>query len=81
MPVTRRLSAKKAIFLGGVLELLWTILPLKGEPPMTRFVAKQLSTHHFYDLNGAIEDFDYHPVMDIKTAMAQTIDFFKKDPD
>jgi hypothetical protein len=29
---------------GMVCEGLWHALPLKGEPPMTRFLAEQLST-------------------------------------
>ena len=80
-PILRRISARKAFVIGAVLEFFWRILPLKGEPPMTRFVAKQLSTHHHYDLNAAIEDFDYCPVVEADTALAQTIAFFTEEGD
>lgn len=58
-PVTRRVSAGMARRAGGVLELVWRALRLSGEPPMTRFVAAQLSTSHSYDIAPARDDFGY----------------------
>ena len=46
---------------GALCEVLWSTLPLKGEPPMTRFVAEQLATPHWYDLGAAKRDFGYVP--------------------
>lgn len=46
---------------GALCEVLWHTLPLKGEPPMTRFVAEQLATPHWYDLTAAKRDFGYVP--------------------
>jgi nucleoside-diphosphate-sugar epimerase len=46
---------------GALCEVLWHTLPLKGEPPMTRFVAEQLATPHWYDLAAAKRDFGYVP--------------------
>lgn len=60
-PVTRHLSFKAACRIGSVSELLWKALPLKGEPPMTRFLAEQLSTTHWYDMGPATRDFGYRP--------------------
>ncbi len=59
--VDRHLSFKAAYRIGAVCEALWTLLPLKGEPPMTRFLAEQLSTTHWYDMTPAREDFGYVP--------------------
>lgn len=59
--VDRHLSFKAAYRIGAVCEALWTVLPLKGEPPMTRFLAEQLSTTHWYDMTPAREDFGYVP--------------------
>lgn len=59
--VERRLSFKAAYRIGAVCEALWTVLPLKGEPPMTRFLAEQLSTSHWYDMAPARRDFGYVP--------------------
>jgi nucleoside-diphosphate-sugar epimerase len=34
---------------------------LPGEPVMTRFLAEQLSTTHWYDISAAKRDFGYAP--------------------
>ena len=50
---------------GVVCEGLWHVLPLQGEPPMTRFLAEQLSTTHWYDMGPARRDFGYVPRVNI----------------
>ncbi|MET0755314.1 MAG: 2-alkyl-3-oxoalkanoate reductase [Pseudoxanthomonas sp.] len=59
--VDKHLSFKAAYRIGMACEALWKILPLKGEPPMTRFLAEQLSTTHWYDMGPATRDFGYRP--------------------
>jgi nucleoside-diphosphate-sugar epimerase len=59
--VDKHLSFKAAYRLGAVCEALWKVLPLQGEPPMTRFLAEQLSTAHWYDMAPATRDFGYRP--------------------
>lgn len=59
--VDKHLSFKAAYRIGAVCEAVWKLLPLKGEPPMTRFLAEQLSTAHWYDMAPATRDFDYVP--------------------
>ena len=46
---------------GAVMEAAWSLLRLDGEPPMTRFLAEQLSTPHWYDISAAKRDFGYSP--------------------
>lgn len=46
---------------GAVLETAWRMFPFKGEPPMTRFLAEQLATAHWYDISAARRDFGYAP--------------------
>ncbi|MBS0194614.1 MAG: NAD-dependent epimerase/dehydratase family protein [Proteobacteria bacterium] len=46
---------------GAMLETAWRVLPLRGEPPMTRFFAEQLATAHWYDISAARRDFGYVP--------------------
>jgi nucleoside-diphosphate-sugar epimerase len=60
-PVTRTLSPGLAYNLGAVLEKVYTLFKLKGEPRMTRFVARELSTAHWFDLSAARRDFGYQP--------------------
>lgn len=56
---------------GAVCEGLWHALPLKGEPPMTRFLAEQLSTTHWYDMAPARRDFGYAPQVTIDEGLAR----------
>ena len=56
---TKRVSPRVAYGAGALLEGVWRVLRLSGEPPMTRFVARQLATSHTYDLGPAERDFGY----------------------
>jgi nucleoside-diphosphate-sugar epimerase len=60
-PVTKNIPYPVAYAAGAVLEPVWKLLRLKGEPPMTRFLAEQLSTPHWYDISAAKRDFGYAP--------------------
>ena len=59
--VDKTLPFGAAYAIGAVCEGLWHALPLKGEPPMTRFLAEQLATSHWYDMAPATRDFGYVP--------------------
>jgi len=60
-PVTKTLPFPVAYAIGAVCEVAWTLLPLAGEPPLTRFLAEQLATTHWYDMAPATRDFGYVP--------------------
>jgi 2-alkyl-3-oxoalkanoate reductase len=60
-PVTQAVSLKWAWRTGRVYEVLYAALRLKGEAPMTRFLAAQLARSHFYDITRARQDFGYTP--------------------
>ncbi len=58
--------------IGAVMEVAWHVLPLGGEPPMTRFLAEQLSTPHWYDISAAARDFGYKPQVSIAEGLRRT---------
>jgi nucleoside-diphosphate-sugar epimerase len=68
-PVARRISPGLAVIAGTVIELVWRVLPMKGEPPMTRFLARQLSTAHWYDITAARRDLGYQPKVSIEEGL------------
>lgn len=76
-PVNKRISLALAYGVGAAMELAWRTLPLKGEPLMTRFLAAQLGTSHYYDLTAARRDFGYQPIVDDVTAMQRTVGWLK----
>ena len=68
-PVEQHLSFRTAYAIGAVCEAAWTVLPLKGEPPLTRFLAEQLATTHWYDMTPATRDFGYVPKVTIEEGL------------
>jgi len=68
-PVKKTISAKAAWRAGAVLEAVYRLLGLPGEPPMTRFVASQLSRSHYYDITKARRDFNYQPLVSVDEGM------------
>lgn len=64
-PVTRSISPKLAYVAGCLCESLWTLFSLSGEPPMTRFVAHELASAHWFNIEAARRDFGYHPEISI----------------
>jgi nucleoside-diphosphate-sugar epimerase len=60
-PVRRSISVRAARHAGLLCEAAWSSLPLRGEPPMTRFLASQLATSHWFDISAARRDFGYSP--------------------
>jgi nucleoside-diphosphate-sugar epimerase len=59
--VTRSIPFPVAYAVGAVGERVWRTFKLQGEPPMTRFLAEQLATTHWYDMGPARRDFGYVP--------------------
>ena len=72
--VTKHVSPGTAYRAGGALEMLWRLLPLKGEPPMTRFVAKEMATDHWFDLSAARRDLAYAPRVTMAAGTAELIE-------
>lgn len=68
-PVRKSISPRLAYLAGWILELSYGLLHLKSEPPMTRFVARQLSTSHWFDLTAARRDLDYEPEISLDEGM------------
>jgi 2-alkyl-3-oxoalkanoate reductase len=72
-PIERRIPRPLAYGVGGLCELAWKLLPLAGEPPMTRFVALQLATSHSYDLGPLERDTGYREQVSMATATQRLI--------
>lgn len=75
--ITKHVPLPVAYATGGVLETLWRVLPMKGEPPMTRFVAKELATDHWFDISAARRDLGYAPRVTMAVGTAELIEHLK----
>jgi nucleoside-diphosphate-sugar epimerase len=80
--VKKSIPAHLAWLLGGCLEALYKVLPLSGEPPMTRFLARQLSTSHYFQIDRARNDFDYSPAVSTEQGLERLTKYLdRRDPE
>lgn len=70
-PVTRHISQKTARRAGAFLELIYRTLRLPGEPRMTKFLAAELGTSHWFDISAAKRDFGYRPRVSTEDGLEQ----------
>ncbi len=71
--ITRQISLSTASRIGSVCETLWHLLPLRSEPPMTRFIANELAKNHWFDPAAAQRDLGYTPRISMAMGTAQLI--------
>ncbi|WP_299008348.1 NAD-dependent epimerase/dehydratase family protein [uncultured Shewanella sp.] len=76
--VTKRVPASLAYLVGGALEMLYGLLNKQNEPIMTRFVACQLSTHHYFDISAAKQDLGYEALISIDEGMKRLTQWLNK---
>lgn len=50
---------------GSIVEAVWRVRPGADEPPMTRFLAEQLSTAHWFDQRRTRADLQWAPTVSI----------------
>jgi 2-alkyl-3-oxoalkanoate reductase len=67
--VNKRVPSSIAYTVGSILECIYLALGKKEEPIMTRFVAKQLSTSHYFDISAAKKELNYRPLVSIEQGM------------
>lgn len=67
--VTKSISLRAAIFLGKIMEIIYGVLGIKRDPPMTSFVALQMGTSHYFSHKNARADLGYYPLVSLYSAM------------
>lgn len=74
-PVTRCVPLWAALAAGYACEMLQRIRPA-WDPPITRFVARQLATAHWFSIEAARRDLGYEPRVTIADGLAQLARWF-----
>ena len=64
-PVKRTISRPMAVAVSGLLEAAYLLSGRTDEPPMTRFMARHLSTTHWFNNDAARRDLGYQPRVSI----------------
>ncbi len=76
-PLTRSISPTIGWLVGGAMELVYGLFRLSGEPRLTRFMAREMSTAHWFDLTAARRDLGYEPRVGIEEGMRRLADWIK----
>jgi nucleoside-diphosphate-sugar epimerase len=79
-PPTRRVPGAAARAAGKVVERLWALRPGADEPPMTAFLAEQLSTAHWFDQRETREVLAWTPAVSIEEGMQRLAAHSREHP-
>ncbi|MDN5278521.1 MAG: 2-alkyl-3-oxoalkanoate reductase [Clostridiales bacterium] len=75
-PVTATIPFWLASAIGLVCEKAWKLFNIKGEPPITRWVAEELATSHWFNIDAAKNDLAYTPEVSIEEGMKKLSKFY-----
>ncbi len=70
-PVKREIPRKTAWLMGALFEFVYKMFRIRGEPQMTRFLADELATAHWFDIRAARKDLGYAPTISIKEGLSR----------
>lgn len=62
---------------GAAIEAAWRIRPGDDEPPMTRFLAEQLSTSHWFDQRRTRADLQWKPAVSIDEGFTRLAESYR----
>jgi nucleoside-diphosphate-sugar epimerase len=71
----RHLSLTLGIRLGSLVERLWPLMQ-SSEPPITRFIAEQLGTAHWFDQRVVHNDLKWAPSVTLDEGFKQLTQWF-----
>lgn len=72
----REVPLRVATGVGSVVEKLWSRAKPDEEPPLTRFLAEQLGTAHWFDPRPARHDLRWQPTVTIDEGLARLAEWF-----
>jgi 2-alkyl-3-oxoalkanoate reductase len=79
-PVTRTIPVWLAYTAAWLLETAYTTLQRRDEPPLTRFLVRELTTAHWFDLTAVRRELGYEPGVSITEGIRRLTDSLKPLP-
>jgi nucleoside-diphosphate-sugar epimerase len=73
----REVPRRVALFAGGAIERVWRLRRSSTEPPLTRFLAEQLGTAHWFDPRPAREDLHWVPTVTVDEGLLRLATWFR----
>ncbi|MBU1341236.1 MAG: NAD-dependent epimerase/dehydratase family protein [Proteobacteria bacterium] len=75
-PIKGHISAKTAYVAGAVFEFIYKLFNIRRDPPMTRFVAVELATSHWFNISKAKKDLGYYPKISTQEGLKRLKQWF-----
>ena len=72
----RRVPLRAALVAGSLVERAWPLHHGDEEPPLTRFLAEQLGTAHWFDPRPARDDLAWAPTVSIDDGLQRLADWY-----
>lgn len=79
-PVTRQAPVWLAKTAAAVYEGWWTLRKREDEPPLTRFLLKEMTTAHWFDISAAKRDLGYVPSVSIEEGLSRLKGWLSQKP-
>ncbi len=79
-PVQKTISHRTAWIIGAFLEGVYKLFNISKEPRMTRFVADELATSHWFDISAARNDLGYKPKVSTQEGLERLAVWLKAKP-
>ena len=80
-PVTKFVPAPVAFTAGVVMEGVFRMFGIKNEPRITRFMAQQLATSHWFDNTASSKELGYKPAISMDEGFRRLAKHLKKSDD
>jgi nucleoside-diphosphate-sugar epimerase len=76
-PVRKTIPKSLAYAVGTIMEVVYKSMRIRSEPRMTRFLANELASHHWFDIGAARKDLGYVPEVSMADGLEQLKDWMK----
>ncbi|CAN2044087.1 hypothetical protein GMMP1_1270001 [Candidatus Magnetomoraceae bacterium gMMP-1] len=60
------------------MEAVYKLFSIKNDPPMTRFIAEELASAHWFDISAAKRDLGYKPKISIEKGLKYLEEWLKE---
>ena len=78
-PVEKSMSLPVAMAAGWVFEKLHAVTGAEGDPRMTRWIVRELTTSHWFDISAAREDLGYEPTVLLEEGVRRLADWVENE--
>jgi nucleoside-diphosphate-sugar epimerase len=79
-PISGQVSPRTAAAVGWLLETVYHLFGWQEDPPMTRWVANEMATSHWFDISAARKDLGYVPKIRFDEGMKLLQEWLARNP-